>query len=90
MAPRAVAQRVHRGDGSPKASDDVGYNVLAWAFMTLGGLLLDPRLSGHCEAGWQRGISKLVAVDYTGRVSVMDATVESVLWELSLRTGGGR
>lgn len=76
MAPRAVPPRVHRGDGSRKASNDVGYHVVAWAFMALGVLLLDPRPPGHCEAGGQRGISKLAAVDHTGPVSLVGEMAE--------------
>ena len=33
--------------------------ILAWAFMALGVLLLEPRLPGDREAGLQRGISKM-------------------------------
>jgi hypothetical protein len=89
MAPRAVAPRVHRGDGWRKASNDVGYSVLTWAFMALGVLLLDPRHPRHREAGWQRGISNLGAADHTGPVSLMGDTAEGVLREHPFRTGGG-
>ena len=57
------------------------------ALMVWDALALEPRLPGHREAGWQRGIRKIVAVYRTGPVSLVGETAEGALLERPLRTG---